>query len=288
MMLHRRPPPRTQALGRRCIGTLALACCACIIPDRDIRLEVEAPANQSPVRIIEPSPLVQEMREICERPAPKSEHDPKPDATFCPQVEAPAVRSGLVRPERGALCVCPPDFRDGNAIPRFEIQAEDGDLVRASSSGGLYGVFLLDLDPSSEAPESAVAYLSHWNAQRAPLPFDPPVGSVGREEVTHWEFRIGRRGEDRIDLCNDNGGKRLDPGLHNLQFMVTDRPWFTPQELDEDGNPQMRDGKPVYGNTQYGVPDLAAGATYDTVAYVFECREYDPDDPDCNCEEIPS
>jgi hypothetical protein len=285
MMLHRRPPPRTQPLGRRGIGTLALACCACIIPDRDIRLEVEGPDNQSPVRIVEPSPLAEQMREICDRPPPVRQDDPKPDASFCGQVETPRVRSGLIRPAQGAFCICPPEFHDDNAIPRFEIHAEDGDLVRESSSGGLYGVFLLDLDASSEAPESAVAYQRYWDPTRHPLAVDPPVASVGREEVTHWAFRIGRHNRERIDLCNDSG-KPLAPGLHSLQFMVTDRPWFAPQALDDDGNPLMKDGKPVYGNTQFGVPDLAAGATYDTLSYVFECRAFDPDDPEsCSCEE---
>jgi hypothetical protein len=283
MMSNASPPLRRTT--HRLVGALgAIACGACIIPDRDIRLEVEAPDNQSAVRIVEPSPIATQMREICERPAPRNPGDPRPDSTFCPQVAAQPIRSGLVRPAQGSFCVCPPGSRDANALPRFEIYAEDGDLVSGNSQGALYGVLLLDLDPGSDAPESAVAYHNYWDPTRRPLPIDPPAASVGRDEVTHWEFRIGRTGKS-IDLCNDDNRKRLEPGLHNLQFMVTDRPWFTPQELDEDGNPVMEGGAPVYGNTQFGVPDLAVGATYDTVAYVFECREYDPEDPQCDCRE---
>ena len=257
-------------------AVVAATTAACIIPDRDIRLEVEEPDNRSTIRIVEPSPTTQEMVEICTRDPKET---PKPDGSFCRQVSRSPVRSGLVGRN---LCICP-GGHDGNAVERFEIHAEDGDLD--ARSDGPYGVFLIDLDPDAASPESAIA-TPLWDPTRRPLAVDPPVAPTGREKVTHWEFRVGRRGRSRVDLCNDVG-RPLDPGLHHLTFLVTDLPFFTPQELDADGNPLMKNGKPVYGNTQYGVPDLAAGATYDTVSYVFECLQ-GPDDPRCSCQEEPS
>jgi hypothetical protein len=259
----------------RRFGMGLLLGCACIIPDRDIRLEVDEPENGSAVRIIEPTPLAKEMSEICTRPNIKDE--PKPDPTFCQQVRPSPVRSGLLRSPVGAFCICPSDMHDADAIPSFSIYAEDGD------GDELYGVFLLDPDPFSDAPDAAVAYRRYWAAGREGSSVDTELPSVGREPVRHWEFRIRRDKRDRVDLCNDSGRGPLTPGLHHLQFMVTDRPFFTPQAFDDEGNPRFENGKPVYGNVQEGVPDLAAGATYDTVSYVFECQL--PEEVGCTCEE---
>jgi hypothetical protein len=77
-------------------------------------------------------------------------------------------------------------------------------------------------------------------------------------------------------------------GLHNLQFMVTDRPFFKPPRRDADGE-ILRDerGKISYGPEQCGVPDLAGGATYAVTNYVFECGDAsEGSDDDCDCAEV--
>lgn len=98
--------------------------------------------------------------------------------------------------------------------------------------------------------------------------------SVGRENNGLWMFRFGKDGGQGADLCNDDNGQALTPGLHNLQIMVTDRPFFRPPRLDADGEPVLdARGRPVLLPTQYGMPDLGVGATWAVANYVFECQD---------------
>lgn len=275
---------------------------ACIIPDYEIGIEGELPDNASAVRVVERGPTTEDMLEICRR---DEDADPGPDVGFCPQVRRTSMPSGLIRPASGDLCVCPGDpGQDLNAIGTFNIYAEDLDLDDADDpEDTLYGVFLLDPDPFSEAPQAAIAYNNYWEHGREgelldaratimdsamETILDRIVASIGREEVEQRVFHIDDGlGSGVVDLCNADNGESVAPGLHDLRFMVSDRPFFRPRLLDSAGKPAFTpSGEPAYGSRQYGVPDLAVGASYDTINFVFECRE--PTDPDarCNCAEV--
>jgi hypothetical protein len=113
------------------------------------------------------------------------------------------------------------------------------------------------------------------------------VPNEARDTIPQWLFRLDDgSGRGTIDLCNDDGGRPVSPGLHNLQFMVTDRPFFRPPLLGPDAEPVEIDGVPLFGPRQCGVPDLAAGATYAVTHFVFSCRlageETDPLG-ECDC-----
>jgi hypothetical protein len=76
--------------------------------------------------------------------------------------------------------------------------------------------------------------------------------------------------------------------VHELRVIVTDRPWYQHVELDADGAIVLdEDGEPVRGDPVFGVPDLPAGATYDTRAFVFSCGDSvaGGDTTTCNCVE---
>jgi hypothetical protein len=260
-------------VSRRAALSLALvAVGGCIVPDRDIRIDPGID-NEGAVRIVERAPQLDEMDDICNV-------DPIEDADlrYCPEVPTASVSSGLVSPPFGEFCVCPAGSRDNHAAKNLRIFAEDSD-PNGDTPDTLYGVALLDLDIRDEPPD-AVAYTQYWSPGLPGERIDVEDGDVGnrvagpvgrrRGELTLFEFDDGNADGSidlEIDLCNDEDGDKLSPGMHNLRFMVTDRPWFRPPKAFVD----------VLGNPQFGVPDLAAGATYATIDYVFEC--VDPNDP---------
>lgn len=246
---------------------------ACIIPDRGIRAESDD-ANPGAVRIVESIPVVRDLLDPCEAPRADPTYDPR----GCPQVPT-ALPQGLIR--GGPFCACPAG--DDNVLPEFVLYAEDPDRRRDAPADTLYAVALLDLDPGTDAPQNYVAYPEHLTPGGSgeyvppfPLPEleEPLATSVGREKNGLWKFRFGKDGGGGVDLCNDDNGQTLAVGLHNLQIMVTDRPFFRPQRLDADGEPVLdASGHPVLLPTQYGMPDLAVGATWAVANYVFECQD---------------
>jgi hypothetical protein len=283
-----RPAPRRllAARGSAWAAALALAAApACIIPDRDIRAESDD-ENPGAVRIIEAIPVVQELRDACEAPP----GDPTRDRRGCPQVPS-ALSQGLIA--GGPFCTCAGG--DANVLPEFVLYAEDPDRRRDGPADTLYAVALLDLDPETTAPQNFVAYPEHLTPGGAGEYLSPAARardidekiepSVGREDNGLWRFRFGKDGGRGVDLCNDDNGQKVPFGLHNLQIMVTDRPFFRPPRLDAEGNP-VRDGagRPVLLPPQHGMPDLGIGATWAVANYVFECK--DPSVAiDCVCAE---
>lgn len=254
-----------------------LGASACILPDRDIRIE-SGLDNEEAVRIVQRAPTLAEMDERCNL-------EKNFDAAYCPQVRRTRA-SGLIAPAEGDFCLCPDG--DRRAIASFEVYAEDG------PDDTLYGVALVDPDPSDEDPQDAVAYKKYTQPGRAGERIDagedragdrtsPPTG---RAPVDLWVFPIDDASGNRlVDLCND-ADIPLSPGLHTLRFMVTDRPFFRPRNVGFDGEPAVTaDGDPAFGPEQWGVPDLAAGATYATIDYVFECRDASDPEADCLCNE---
>jgi hypothetical protein len=267
---------------------LAAGLAACIIPDREIGIEGNLD-NPGAVRIVQPIPLLDEMLDICNLPLEER------DTAFCPQVP-PSLHSGLIRraPDE-PFCVCP-SGADLRSQPEFFVYAEDPDRAQDRPVDQLYGVLLLDFDAAeSDEPQNAVAYAEQLPpGVAAELVLTRNVGdgdslvvaSEGREDNLLWRFRVGKDGGGGTDLCNDNEGRALTPGLHNLTMMVTDRPFFQPELLDVDGEPVLdQAGRPVLAGTQYGMPDLAIGATYAVANWVFEC--HDPVvNSQCDCAEV--
>ncbi|MEX1369097.1 MAG: hypothetical protein AB1Z98_38575 [Nannocystaceae bacterium] len=262
----------------------------CILPDRGIRTESDVD-NPGAVRIIETIPIVPALADAC-REAERSDPDYAQALLGCPQLP-PTLPQGLVG--GGPFCSCP--GRDRNTLPEFSLYAEDPDRRGDEAEDTLYAVALLDLDPVTRAPQTFVAYPEQLNpgapgnyiTDRNDIDDNLVVASQGREDNGIWRFSFGRDGGEGTDLCNDDDGQTLAPGLHNLTIMVTDRPFFQPVRLDEDGEVVLgTDGRPELLRPQYGMPDLAIGATWAVANYVFECQDAAEVPELCDCvEEAP-
>lgn len=283
-----KPSRRHRGGNRRTFIAMLAVMSSCIIPDYDIQI-VGRHANPGAVRVVERLPLPLEMLDLC-----KGEDKREGEEDFCHQVAESSQRSGLISAPDGPFCICRDGERDMRAIRSFTIFAEDPDVAGDETKDTLHGVLLLDPDPSSSDPRDAVAYekylkcgpgrkISHEDRDD-----DPEISTETREPIDHWAFRLDDgSGRGWVDLCNGNGGRELTPGLHNLQFMVTDRPFFRPILLDPNGSPLLDEsGRPIMGDEQCGVPDLASGATYATTYFVFGCRVDDPttEEDNCDCE----
>lgn len=283
------------------IGATLLA--ACIIPDRNIETE-EIIGNPGAVRIIEPTNLPAEFIVQCEE-----ERGPT-----CPQVPT-GRRSGLVtmQDEQGLtvpFCVCPEGSSDTRVVEEFFVYAEDPDNA-AGNNEALFAVALLDLDPLTDEPQEFVAYdqqlapgqigesFSLFDLDRTTLnsvdldaQFESLlIPSEERQAGQMTRFRFGKNNGEGTDLCNDNNGQKLPAGMHTLQVMVTDRPFFRPPLRDADGELVLGlNGAPEFGGLQYGMPDIAAGATWSIANYVFECIAEPADtaeeDSRCECTEV--
>jgi|GEM_PF-1916482 len=283
-------------MDRRWTFALALAA-GCIIPDRDIDTE-EVEGNLGAVRIVEATNLPASFYEAC-NPTKDDER------VTCPQVPT-GRRSGLVaqRDETGNIlpyCVCPDGFVDTRTVPSFFLYAEDSDRDGPGPADTFFAVALLDLDSDTDAPQEFVAYEQHFAPGTRGEPFsldeltednlDPidvdaasglPIlfPSDTREDNGLIRFRFGKNSDVGTDLCNDDNGARLSAGMHTLTIMVTDRPFFTPPLVDAEGEPVLGiDGRPQRAPTQWGMPDIAAGATWAIANYVFECIADPADTP---------
>lgn len=263
------------------VATVAAAS-ACIIPDRGIRLE-SGDDNPGAVRIVEAIPMLPEFTEPCDEPDLT-----EAERRACPQVPTTSVTRGFI--EGGPFCICP--GRDGNTLPEFSVYAEDPDRGRNAPTDTLYAVALRDMDPATRSPQNFVAYPEHLapggRGEYLSRSDANVQDSIGREDNGLWRFRVGKDQGAGIDLCNDDGGESVGVGLHNLQIMITDRPFFQPIRLDENGEPERdASGSTLLGPTQYGMPDLGIGATWTVASYVFSCE--DPvAQANCNCVEDPA
>lgn len=255
---------RTRALRGLLLGLSA----GCIIPDRDIEI-LGGPDNPGAVRIVEEVPITPDMADIC-----FSQDDEVADLTFCPEADVTEPSSGLIASPEGPFCLCPGG--DARAIAPLRIIAEDPDVEDGRPEDTLYGAALLDPDPLSDTPFNDVAYQNYWEPCAPGIELRVEQG-VERDEYAVWQFVLDdATGREQVDLCNDDNGQALEPGLHTLQFMVTDRPFFRPVRRDANGEVRVdSNGEPLLGPIQCGVPDLANGATYATINFVFECRPED-------------
>jgi hypothetical protein len=120
------------------------------------------------------------------------------------------------------------------------------------------------------------------------LGFNGYADAIVRPEPLVRRWTLGA--ETRVDLCNDNAAAqngKLEPGLHSLRIIVTDRPWYREFERDDDGEVLLdEDDRPLrvpIEEASIGVPDLPGGATYAIADYVFRCGFGRDPEANCNC-----
>lgn len=233
---------------------------ACIIPDRDIQV-VTTDFNQYPVRFVEGIPLEQAAHcacsdTLCECPLPAFTELP----TFL-DPEDPAYR----------FCICGDNKVDEGRLYGVTLYAEDQDEANGAPDDLLYAVALLDWDPSyGDSAFEYVAYRSYLDPRAALNLFYSPYENrvIKRSRPYVRSLTLADPESQRFDLCNE-AGRPIGAGFHTLSFMVTDRLWFT------TGG--------AMPTTLEGVPDIAAGATYDIKSYVFRC--FEEGDDNCGCVE---
>lgn len=258
------------AVGSTVAAVAATVGLGCIIPDSRIA-SVEEFDNPGAVRIVVPTPITAEADDAC---------DEVPDFNFCPALPE-TIRGGeLVG--NGPLCSCAnATDSDDNAPQGFEIYVEDPDVEEIDGqlrpTDDLFGALLLDVPPGASDLSPYQAYTNALPPDQAARRGATDVRAIDRDGPFLRVFPVGGFTGGVFDVCNDRDGTRIDPGLHELRFIVTDRPWFAPilpNMTDEEGNP-------VRGDPLIGVPDLPGGATYDTATFVFRCL--DAADPDASC-----
>ena len=246
---------------------------ACIIPDEDIQVVITN-VNEYPVRFVEGIPLDEAARCACSSTC----ECPLPSFTGIPP---------FLNPEDPAyqFCICGDNKIDEGRLYGGLLFVEDQDQLDGVPSDTLYAAALLDWDPTfGDSAFDYVAYRNYLDPRKAldlyyssyesgvikrPRPY---VRSITLTDLT-----------GRFDLCND-AGRPLAPGFHTLSLMATDRPWFQRDSglvNETDGE----DGDPIetMPTTLEGVPDIAAGATYDIQTFVFMCQA--EGDPNCGCME---
>jgi hypothetical protein len=263
------------AAGGGLVAGALVAGSGCIIPDAGIVVQDEF-LNTGAVRIVEPTPVTARADDDCADRTPLS---------GCPYIPA-SLPSGLIRSD-SPLCVCPPDYNDFGLGGGFDIFVEDPDIdVGGDPKDEILGALLLDMPADAEDPRDYLAYITRLPPELpARLVRASDVQTIERPDPHLKSWTLGERGP--VDLCNDNDNIKLEPGLHELRLIVTDRPWYRPLMRDEMGEPVYdEEGELVYLDPVVGMPDLPTGATYDTTAYVFRC--YDsaaPEGIECDCEE---
>ncbi|MCB9566258.1 MAG: hypothetical protein H6710_03420 [Myxococcales bacterium] len=249
---------RAVALALPLAALAAALAAACVIPDRDIIIKDETISNRYAVRIVEPLRLTVEASEACDDP----ETDPLEECPQPPPDDPRNVLPHFLDPSNPlyAFCSCPKGQGDAGAQPTFSIYIEDRDLDAQNEPDEIFAALLLDYTPTNAKPHDSVRYRNFVNPQE-PLPRAASIDyqPIGRPDPLLRELTLGNEFRP-FDLCNGAIDTPLSPGFHSLSVIVTDRPWFTP---DDDGLQTI----------QEGVPDLAAGATFDVLTYVFFCAE---------------
>lgn len=251
---------------------------ACIIPDEQIQVLI-SDVNIYPVRFVEGIPLDESARCACSS-----------TSCECPLPGSPGIPTYL-NPDDTAyqFCICSENKIDAGRLYGVEFYVEDQDEVDGEPSDSLYAAALLDWDPTSgDSAFDYVAYRGYLDPRR---PLDPWYSSYEQSVIKrprpYLRSILMRDLTGRFDLCN-GAGRPVGPGFHTLSLIVTDRMWFqqegavvetTEGEGDGDGDSLTM---PI---TLDGVPDIAAGATYDLQTYVFRCFE-ETDENQCGCMEI--
>jgi hypothetical protein len=248
---------------------------ACILPDVDIQVQVTN-VNASPVRFVEGIPLDEAAAcacspNTCECPMPKQTGFP---AFFNP--EDPAYQ----------FCECSDSKIDEGRLFGGELYVEDQDESDGVPSDLIYAAALLDWDPTSgDSAFDYVAYRNYVDPRQSLDLFDSSYDTGVIKRPRPYVRSITLRDiPGRFDLCND-AGRPVGPGFHTLSIIVTDRLWFQrdaqPVDTSDDGSDDAIETMPAILD---GVPDIAAGATYDIQTFVFMCHA--EGDPACGCVEV--
>jgi hypothetical protein len=243
------------------VGVMGLALgFACIIPDRDIQVRT-TDFNLYPVRFVEYIPLTEEARCDC-----------SPDACECPLPEASGLPTFL-DPSDIALgfqfCICSEGNIDEGRLSPVLLYVEDQDELDGEPADTLRAAALLDWSPTLEVP--ATDYVAYRNYLDPSKPLTLSFSSYESDVIKRprpYARSIQLKLDEAFDLCN-GAGRPLDPGFHTLTFIVTDREWST--RVTDEGMEVSNDG----------VPDIAAGATYDMQSHVFQCLV--EGDDNCAC-----
>ena len=243
---------------------------ACILPDRGIIIVDENVQNKHPVRFVEPTPLTPEALDTC-----LSLDEVKPNEV-CQPGDAATVLPHFLDPTKldYNFCSCEIDSEeDSIKLPAVTLYVEDRANDVNKGLDDIFAALMLDLRPDEEDPSRKVLYQSYVNPNVAlkattAIEYEPPRRPDTGRELR--QLNLGLPSDDRadqIDLCN-GAGLPLSLGYHTLRVIVSDAPWFNPTDDEQD--------------RQIGVPDLANGATYDTLEYVFHCDDKsDPDNKHC-------
>lgn len=247
-------------------AALVLAVSACVLTDQYINISDETISNRTPVRIVEPIQLTAEVQKACAD---------DPDFGECPQPppdDPTDVLPHFLNPVDYDFCSCPQGRSDLGAQPDFPIFIADRDQDTNGDYDDIFAALLLDYSPSNNRPHTSVGYRDYVNPQEpVPLASGIEYEPIGQHEPILRELRLGNENRP-FDFCNGAGGTALAPGYHSLTVVVSDRPWFTPEE----------------GSIQEGVPDFANGASFDTLTYVFFCNDSGAEDCQTACaEELP-
>lgn len=237
---------------------------SCLIPDHDIQV-LSTDVNRSPVRFVEGIPLTEEARCACS------------ESCECPMALATSFPPFL-DPEDPAyqFCSCGQNKYDMGRLNGITLFVEDQDEVDGEADDIIRAAALLDWDPTLGDPTSDyVAYRNYLDPEE-PLnlvitPYETSVIKRPRPYVRD----IGLGDIDGFfDLCN-GAGRPVGPGFHTFSIIVTDRPWFRREGASVDS------GGESMAVVQQGVPDIAAGATFDIHTSVFQCLEEGDDNCDC-------
>jgi hypothetical protein len=235
------------------VAVVALS--ACILPDLEIDVVNEDIQNKQAVRIVEPIELTDDATAACELAANEADKSveicPQPGLGALPHFLDPSV--SLYN-----FCACDKGERH-KKLRESTLYVEDRDDRRKEGKDPLYAALQLDLDPTTSTPHLYVRYTDFVDPQ-VELPEDDQISykPVKRPDPKVRVLKLGA-GDERIDLCNDvdDLDRPLAAGYHTVRLIVTDRAWYTNDD----------------GELQRGVPDLASGATYDTITYVFHCDD---------------
>jgi len=266
--------------GRDMLLALVGLGCGCIVPDTQIQVQPNR-TNPGTVRIVQGVALSDEANAACAE---------VPGFAVCP-LPSETIVPGLIDPDDQAFCTCEGGGRDANALGGFDIFVQDPDVDGdGEPRDTLLGAFLLDVEPGVEPISQFVAYTNYFPTNRPALPYDPGYEqAIERPAANLRSWRLGT--DSNLDLCNDNNGTSVGPGLHSLRLIVTDRPWPFPVLVDEVGQPQTDDDRFVRDEAVdplVGVPDLPGGASFDVADFIFRCVDETSAEGAnvCNCEEV--
>ncbi|PRP97106.1 hypothetical protein ENSA5_34890 [Enhygromyxa salina] len=246
---------------------------ACIIPDRDIQV-FTTDINQYPVHFVEGIPIDEDARCACD-----------PETCECPLPAFTALPTFL-DPSDYELCICGENKIDAKQLPGVSLYIEDQDEVDGEPADKIYAAALLDWDPTlGDAAFDYVAYRSYLDPRD---PLDVSFSSYELEVLKRprpYVRSLTLSDANGFDLCN-GAGRPVAPGFHTLSVMVTDRQWFQREATLVDSGDATTGGDPLESMAVVleGVPNIAAGATYDIQTYVFQCLE--ETDEKCGCADI--